>query len=353
MAAEDDGEIDSDPDLIDPPMSDEAVVERLDPVAEAEIGERLDRFLAQRLPLLSRARLKSLIEKGRVRHDQVLAVDPARKIRLGEVYSVAIPRPDPVDIVPEPIALDILYEDAHLLVLNKQAGLAVHPAPGHWRGTLVNALAHHCGEALLAIGAPGRPGIVHRLDKDTTGLMVIAKSDLALTSLGKQFAARAITRQYRAFALGAPMPPTGRIATRLGRDPRDRQKMAVLEPTHASGRDAATHYETVARFGAMKAPKSGPLASELICRLETGRTHQIRVHLSHVGAPLIGDPVYADTRHGRMAASALRKAEINFARQALHAETLGFHHPSLDRPMAFACDLPQDLLALRAELLHL
>lgn len=314
-------------------------------VAEAgDAGDRLDRFLAGRFPALSRSRLKTLIEKGRVRADATIVSDAAGKIRAGAVYRVDVPPPEPSRFLPERVPLTILHEDAHVLVLDKQAGLAVHPAPGAWTGTLAHGLLHHCGAELMEIGAAGRPGIVHRLDKDTTGVLVVAKSETALHSLGKQFQAKSTERIYRALCVGAPMPALGRIETRIGRDPRNRKKMAVLPDTATAGRLAATRYETIAMLGT--APR-GAAAAELRLTLETGRTHQIRVHMAHVACPLIGDALYGGSRAARALDSALAARGIAMKRQALHAAVLGFRHPFTNEMMRFETPPPADWLALR------
>lgn len=313
-------------------------------------GERLDRFLAGQFPALSRSRLKTLIEKGRVRADGNIVSDAAGKVRTGTVYRVDVPRPEPSRFLPEPIPLNILHEDAHLLVLDKQAGLAVHPAPGAWTGTLAHGLLHHCGAALMEIGAAGRPGIVHRLDKDTTGVLVVAKSETALHSLGKQFQAKSAERIYRALSVGAPSPVLGRVETRIGRDPRDRKKMAVLPETSNAGKLAATHYQTVAMLGA--GPR-GAAAAELRLILETGRTHQIRVHMAHLSCPLIGDETYGGSRAARALDLSLAEQGIAMKRQALHAAVLGFRHPFTNEMMRFETSPPDDWQSLRAALMNI
>lgn len=315
-------------------------------------GERLDRFLAASFPALSRSRIKLLIENARVFRDGQMETQVAARVVPGALYRVEVPPPEPAEPEPEDIPLTILFEDAHLLVVNKPAGLSVHPAPGNWTGTLVNAVLFHAGESLKAVGATGRPGIVHRLDKDTSGVMVVAKSSFALGSLGQQFQARTVDRSYRAFLVGAPRPPfgaEGRIEARLARDVHDRKKMAVVPPTATVGKPAATRYRTLTRFGTGLDGRPGPAASEVECRLETGRTHQVRVHMAHAGAPLIGDPVYGASRGQRALMAALPEA-ARLARQALHAETLAFTHPATSDRLSFSSPLPDDLTALRAAL---
>ncbi len=320
-----------------------------------DAGQRLDKFLADRFPALSRSYLKHLIEKARVTKNGVMETSVAAKVKAGALYRVAVPPPEPAEPEPENIPLSILYEDAHVLVVDKPAGLSVHPAPGNWTGTLVNAVLWHAGESLKVVGAMGRPGIVHRLDKDTSGVMVVCKSTFALSSLGRQFQERTIDRQYRAFGVGQPKPPwgkIGRIEARLGRDPRERKKIAVLPDTSEAGRTAATNYEIVARFGIGLQGMAGAAACEMICKLETGRTHQIRVHMAHIGVPLIGDQVYGDTKAARALNSALTP-DTPLMRQALHAQTLAFTHPATSERLSFESQLPSDLLALQKTLSEL
>lgn len=235
-----------------------------------------------------------------------------------------VPAPAPATPQGEDIPLDIVFEDKHVIVIDKQAGLVVHPAAGNREGTLVNALIAHCGNTLSGIGGELRPGIVHRIDKDTTGLMVVAKTEKAHTSLGKQFAAHAVTRVYKALVWGVPRMLAGTIDADLGRSPLNRQKVAVLR---IGGKPARTHYKVVETFGAT--------AALVECRLETGRTHQVRVHMAHLGHPLIGDPVYGRPR-------SIPGLSLDIGRQALHAAVLGFHHPGLDKPVLFESELPAD-----------
>jgi 23S rRNA pseudouridine1911/1915/1917 synthase len=321
----------------------------------ADAGQRLDKFLADSFPALSRSYLKHLIEKARVTKDGVMETSVSAKVKTGVLYRVMVPPPEPAEPEPENIPLTILYEDAHVLVVDKPAGLSVHPAPGNWTGTLVNAVLWHAGESLKVVGAMGRPGIVHRLDKDTSGVMVVCKSTFALSSLGRQFQERTIDRQYRAFGVGQPRAPwtkTGRIDARLGRDPRERKKIAVLPDTAVTGKMAATNYEIVARFGIGLQGNAGAAACEMTCVLESGRTHQIRVHMAHIGVPLIGDQVYGDTKAARALNTALPD-ENRLLRQALHAQTLAFTHPATSERMKFESELPADLQALRATLMEL
>jgi 23S rRNA pseudouridine1911/1915/1917 synthase len=295
---------------------------------------RLDRMLADHLPLLSRTRLKRLIEQGRVVHEGAVASDPSQRVRPGQNFLVVIPVHDEAAPAAQHLALDIRFEDAHLIVIDKPAGLVVHPAPGNPDGTLVNALIAHCGDSLAGIGGVRRPGIVHRLDKDTSGLMVVAKTDAAHQALSRDFAARRIDRAYAAFVWGIPQPAAGEIAGNIGRSAVNRKKMAVVGD--GRGRPALTRYRVERAFKAA--------AALVECRLATGRTHQIRVHLAHAGHPLIGDPVYG-TRAGR---AVTRSGDVGariagFPRQALHARRLGFTHPAADRFIAFDSALPLDL----------
>ena len=310
-------------------------------IGAAEEGLRLDRALRQRLPDLSRTRLKQLILSGQIRQDGSVSRDPAQRVRCGQSFVVTLPAPDEPEPAAEAMALDIRFEDAHLLVLDKPAGLVMHPAPGNPEGTLVNALIAHCGASLSGIGGVRRPGIVHRLDKDTSGLIVVAKTDLAHQALSRDFAARRIARAYAAFVWGVPVPAAGEIAGNIGRSPQNRKKMAVVPD--GRGKPAVTRYRVERAFG--------DKASQVECRLLTGRTHQIRVHLTHAGHPLIGDRVYA-TRAGRAVARAgpAGAAVFAFPRQALHARLLGFTHPATGQSLEFESALPADLVRLVEDL---
>jgi len=309
-------------------------------VPDSLAGQRLDRVLAPLFPDLSRARLQALIGEGRLSLAGQPILDAARKAKAG-TYVLAVPPPAPADPEPQALPLAILYEDEHLIVVDKAAGMAVHPAAGTPDGTLVNALLHHCGASLSGIGGVARPGIVHRLDKDTSGVMVAAKSDFAHQGLSKLFATHDIDRLYVALTRGAPSPSRGTIDTLLGRSPGDRKKMAVLK---SGGRRAITHYQVETAFG----PPERPLAARVACRLETGRTHQIRVHLASKGAPCLGDPVYGASQPAgpvreRIAAAGLR-------RQALHAAVLGFVHPATGETLRFETPLPADMAGLQTAL---
>jgi len=307
----------------------------------AAAGERLDRFLASRLQPLSRARIKALIEAGSVTRDGAVRRDPAECVAAGVLYAVDLPPALPAAPRPQAIALTVLYEDADLIVIDKPAGLVVHPAPGNQEGTLVNALLAHCGDSLTGIGGERRPGIVHRLDKDTSGVMVAAKTEQALGALSATFAARDLDRAYLALCWGLPNPTAGEIECAIGRDPRDRKRMAVVA---RGGKPALTRYATRRAWDAA--------AALLECRLATGRTHQIRVHLASRGHPLVGDPVYLRRIPAAAAKlpAALRMRLLDFPRQALHAARLGFRHPRTGREMAFDSPLPADIAALLAAL---
>jgi 23S rRNA pseudouridine1911/1915/1917 synthase len=310
----------------------------------AEIAEdrmRLDRMLANHLPELSRTRLKRLIEEGRVVRDGAASCDPSQRVRPGQNFVVFFPETEGAAPAAQPLALDIRYEDAYLIVIDKPAGLVVHPAPGNPDGTLVNALIAHCGASLAGIGGVRRPGIVHRLDKDTSGLMVVAKTDAAHQALSRDFAMRRIDRAYAAFVWGVPRPATGEIAGNIGRSAVNRKKMAVVGEDR--GRPALTRYRVERAFNRQ--------AAFVECRLATGRTHQIRVHLAHAGHALIGDQAYG-ARAGRAVA---RSSEVGariaaFPRQALHARRLGFVHPIEGGFLTFDSLLPYDLHELFIDL---
>ena len=313
----------------------------------AQAGARLDRFLATALADVSRSRLKALIEQGAVHRAGATIGDASIRVKPGERYDVHLPAPEPAEPRGEDIPLSVVYEDRDLIVIDKPAGLVVHPAAGNPDGTLVNALIAHCGASLSGVGGVARPGIVHRLDKDTSGLLVAAKNERAMRSLAKQFAAHAIERAYHAVVWGAPRIGEGLVEGDIGRNPFDRKRMAVLR---GRGKPARTRYRVVERFG----DPARPFASLLECRLETGRTHQIRVHLTHLGHPLLGDPTYGRARQPPRAktpaeAEAFR-ATAEFPRQALHAWLLGFHHPSLQETMRFEAAWPADFAGLVAAL---
>jgi 23S rRNA pseudouridine1911/1915/1917 synthase len=304
-------------------------------------GKRADRFLAEAIGSLSRSRVKSLILEGLATRDGAELREPAEAVRSGARYTLAIPPARPATPAAQSIPFAILYEDADLIVLDKPAGLVVHPAPGNEDGTLVNALLAHCGASLPGIGGERRPGIVHRLDKDTSGVMVVAKTEPALAALSAAFAGRALDRSYRALCWGLPAPATGEIEGPIGRDPRDRKRMTVVA---RGGKPALTRYRTLRAW-------RGAVAW-LECRLATGRTHQIRVHLASNGHPLIGDPVYLrrTPATARLLEEPARRALLDFPRQALHAARLGFVHPRTGACLAFESPPPPDMTGLLAML---
>jgi 23S rRNA pseudouridine1911/1915/1917 synthase len=318
-------------------------------VDDNDKSQRLDRVLATHLDDLSRTRLKALIVAGQVTVADTVVRDPAYHVRPGETITIEVPPPVPPEPEGEDIPLNIIYEDNDILVLDKQRGLVVHPAAGHETGTLVNALIAHCGDSLSGIGGVKRPGIVHRIDKDTTGLMVVAKNDRAHQSLTAQFADHgrtgALRRGYMAFAWGAPDRPRGTINQPIDRHPYAREKMAVRQ----GGREAITHWELLESF----AGRDGkPVATLLACQLETGRTHQIRVHLGHAGHPLIGDEVYGSgfkTKASQLSRRA-QTALAGLGRQALHAYLLVLEHPATGEIMEWQSALPEDLLLLQGAL---
>ncbi len=300
-------------------------------------GQRADRYLAEASLVLSRSRVKGLIEAGRATRDGVVFTQPAEPIRAGCLYELTQPEPVSATPLPQEIPFAILYEDRALIVLDKPAGLVVHPAPGNQDGTLVNALLAHCGNTLPGIGGERRPGIVHRLDRDTSGVMVVAKTEQALAALSAAFAVRDIERLYLALVWGIPSPSAGEIEGAIGRDPRDRKRMALVA---RGGKAALTRYRTKAVFQAA--------ASLLECRLATGRTHQIRVHLSASGHPVVGDPVYLRRipAISRAMSEPARSLLLDFPRQALHAATLGFRHPITGAELRFETPPPPDFQAL-------
>lgn len=314
---------------------------------ETDAGQRLDRFLAGRLAGLSRARIQALIRQGQTEGTSGTVDDPGAKVKAGQVFRITIPPPTPAVPVGETLPLAIVYEDKHLIVIDKPAGLVVHPAAGHAQGTLVNALIAHCGDELSGIGGVKRPGIVHRLDKDTSGLLVVAKTDAAHQGLAEQFASHGadgrLVRTYEAFVWGVPPRPSGAIDANLGRSATNRTRMAVLRGEH--GRRAVTHFEIAESF---IGSDGKPLASRLRLQLETGRTHQIRVHLAHIGHPVMGDATYGagfKSSTQRLPADAAKALE-NLGRQALHAVELGFEHPVTARALHFTSPRPRDIEAL-------
>ena len=301
---------------------------RLEP---AHAGWRLDRALAASIPTLSRERLKNLIRSGAVEAAGAALRDPAVKVRGDERFMLAVPEPEPAHNEAQDIPLRIVFEDQHLLVVDKPAGLVVHPAAGNRDGTLVNALLHHCGGSLSGIGGVARPGIVHRIDKDTSGLLVVAKTDVAHEGLAKQFAAHSIERRYLAIVSGVPKAAEGTIDEPLARSAANRKKIAIVKGSR--GKRAVTHWRRVTVLSQ---------AALVECQLETGRTHQVRVHMASIGHPLVGDPVYG--RSGKAHGKLLN--ELQFHRQALHAAELGFIHPVTKHRLLFASAMPPDMQEL-------
>ena len=306
-----------------------------------DTGQRIDRALAGAIGFMSRSRVKALIDQGRLLRDGKPVTEPAEPVQAGAVYILDVPPPAPARPLPQTIPFDILYEDRDLIVLDKPAGLVVHPAPGNPDGTLVNALLAHCGPGFTGIGAEKRPGIVHRLDKDTSGVMVVAKTQLASDSLTAAFAARNLDRAYLALCWGLPNPLTGEIEGAIGRDRRDRKRMAVVTN---GGKQALTRYRTLRAWQTSVAL--------LECRLASGRTHQIRVHLSSRGHPVVGDPLYLRRlpAASKTVPEPARQALLDFPRQALHATRLGFTHPRTGAPLSFETALPPDMATLIAAL---
>ncbi len=327
-------------------------------IAPTEAGERVDAWLAKLWPDLSRSRIQGLIGAGKLTVDGAPVTHAKDKPKPGARYEVTLPPPEPAAPQPETLPLNIVFEDPHLVVVDKAAGMAMHPAPGSMKGTLVNALLAHCGNSLSGIGGVARPGIVHRIDKDTTGLVVVAKHDAAHQGLAKLFAKHDLERVYYAVTRGAPKDKSGRIENRLVRSGEDRRKYVVARnPDTEAGKTAITDYWIVETFGQLDGASVGRPAAALIeCRLHTGRTHQIRAHLAHLGCPLIGDPLYGKQRalkavgpHAEDADAAARA----FPRQALHAAVLGFKHPVTGVELRFESALPGDLANLLAALRQL
>jgi len=304
-------------------------------VPDSVAGQRLDAGLAVIEPTLSRERIKALIRQGAVTLDGKPATRPSATLAAGLCYAIAVPDARPLDTVAQDIALVIAYEDEHLLVVDKPAGLVVHPAAGHADGTLVNALLHHCAGQLSGIGGVARPGIVHRIDKDTSGLLVVAKTDAAHVGLAAQFAAHSINRRYVAIVQGRPVPGSGTVTGNIGRSDHDRKKMALV--AQGRGKHAVTHFTTEERL-------SG--ATRIECRLETGRTHQVRVHMASIGHGLVGDPLYS--KPPKAMRDLLKAAD--FRRQALHAQQLGFIHPVTESKCDIFSPIPADMAELLIKL---
>lgn len=320
--------------------------------------ERVDAWLARVWPDLSRARIQGLIGAGKLSADGATVTHAKNKPSAGARYALVLPPPEPAAPQPEAIPLKIVFEDAHLLVIDKAAGMAMHPAPGSMRGTLVNAVLAHCGASLSGIGGVARPGIVHRIDKDTTGLVVVAKSDAAHNGLAALFAKHDLERVYYALTRGAPKERAARIENVLVRSSEDRRKYVVARDRDASaGKRAITQYWTIETFGqALGASAGRPAAALIECRLFTGRTHQIRAHLSHLGAPLIGDPLYGKQRAFKAEgphAEEVATCVAAFPRQALHAAVLGFKHPITGQELRFESEMPADMQSLLTSLRRL
>ena len=306
---------------------------------EASSGQRLDRWLAANCPAeLSRSRLKALILDGQLRCNGVSLTDPSASVKPDTTYELTLPPPVDAEPKPEDIPLDIYYEDEHLIVLEKPAGMVVHPAPGSKDGTLVNALLYHCGDSLSGIGGVARPGIVHRLDKDTSGVMMAAKSEKAHQKLAKLFARHDLDRRYNALVWGLPPERVGTIDAPIGRSKHDRKKQAIME----KGKEAITHYQTKRDLP--------PFSALIECQLETGRTHQIRVHLAAMGYGIIGDPLYGTPLRSAQVPDQISRDLLaqmrGFERQALHAAILGFRHPITGEELSFESPLPEDMKAL-------
>lgn len=315
-------------------------------ISEELAGERLDKALSTLIQEqgmdISRSRIKALIQQNQVSVDEEIIGNPSYKLKMGQEVEMTIPPAEEYAVQAENIPLDVVFEDEHLLVINKPVGMVVHPGAGNWSGTLVHALLHHCGDSLSGIGGVMRPGIVHRLDKDTSGLMVVAKHDKAHKFLSAQLADRSLTRQYYALVMGHPIPKRGTVEFPLGRHPRDRVRIAIRL---TSGKEAITHYEVLKQYGEALAV--------VMCQLETGRTHQIRVHMEAINHPLVGDPLYSPQptkirsllrRHGFEPET--QDAIMNFPRQALHAKNIAFIHPATEEEMHFESDLPDDFQSL-------
>jgi len=302
-----------------------------------EAGQRLDKALAEASGL-SRERVKALIGEGRVTIGGKTASQVSAKSAGGD-FAIDVPPPADAAATPQKIPLVIVYEDEHLIVVDKPAGLVVHPAAGNWDGTLVNALLHHCQGQLSGIGGVARPGIVHRIDKDTSGLLVVAKSDVAHEGLARQFADHSLERAYLSLCNGHPHPLSGTVSGRVGRSDANRKKMAVLPNNSSRGKHAVTHYKVLRELDG---------CSLVECRLETGRTHQVRVHLASIGHPLLGDPLYG---HANSKVRPILQ-RLGFKRQALHAAVLGFGHPVTSERLRFTSDLPLDMKELIDETAH-
>ncbi len=309
------------------------------PVSETTASERIDKFIATEIDAFSRSQVQKVLEDGYVFADEEIIADKNFKTRLGDVYQITLPEPEAATPVAEDIPLDVLYEDNDLIVVNKPAGMTVHPAAGAYNGTLVNALLFHCKGSLSGIGGVARPGIVHRIDRNTSGILVVAKNDIAHRGLAEQFFKHSIERTYFAFVYNVPAPLKGTIEGNIARSSFDRKKMALVQQ---GGKTAVTHYETVTIYN--------NAASLVKCNLETGRTHQIRVHLSSIGCHLIGDEVYKGKKSILKLPEPVKSFVNSFPRQALHAASLGFIHPRTGKKLTFQADFPEDLQLLKKQL---
>jgi 23S rRNA pseudouridine1911/1915/1917 synthase len=299
--------------------------------------QRMDKCLARHIPTLSRSFIQKLIEQGyALLNDEMVVTQPSRRVMPDDTITLTVPPPESTEMLPANIPLSIIYEDNAFLVIDKPAGMTVHPGAGNYQDTMANALLHHCGDSLSGIGGVQRPGIVHRLDKDTSGLILAAKCDAAHHSLSEQIASRSAKRTYLAFCWGTPKQQEGAINANIGRHPQHRQKMSVVS---SGGKTATTHYRVIQNFGT--------LASLIECRLETGRTHQIRVHMTHIGYPLIGDPSYGRTPAASNLPDKLKSFLTDFDRQALHSWKLKLAHPITNDAVAYESPLPDDLKSLQ------
>ncbi|MDX2263816.1 MAG: RluA family pseudouridine synthase [Hyphomicrobiales bacterium] len=319
-------------------------------IAEAsDDGARLDKVAVARLPDLSRTQAQEHIRSGRLSVNGRTVIEPGHKVKRGDALRLETPPPRPAEPQPEAIPLTVVYEDDQLIVIDKPAGMVVHPAPGARDGTLVNALIAHCGASLSGVGGVMRPGVVHRLDKDTTGLMVVAKTDAAHRALAAQFADHgrtgALERRYLALVWGEPQPPSGALSAPIARHPASRLKMAV---TRKGGRIAVTHYERLETFDCGERRDAAAAISLMSCRLETGRTHQVRVHMAHLGHPLMGDALYGAgfSSKTRVLPEPLKSEIISLKRQALHAETLAFEHPKTRKTLRFSSAPHDDMMSI-------
>lgn len=309
------------------------------PVSESTAGIRIDKYITGEITDFSRSQVQRLLEDGYVFADEEIIADKNFKTRLGDVYQISLPEPEAANPIAENIPLDVVYEDDDLIVINKPAGMTVHPAAGIHTGTLVNALLFHCKDTLSGIGGVARPGIVHRIDRNTSGILVVAKNDITHRGLAEQFFKHSIERTYYAFVYNVPAPLKGTISGNIARSSYDRKKMALVQQ---GGKTAVTHYETIAIYN--------NAVSLVKCNLETGRTHQIRVHLSSIGCHLVGDEVYRGKKSILKLPEPTKSYVNTFPRQALHAASLGFTHPRTGKLLTFKASFPEDLQILEKKL---